>query len=245
MLVLGIDFETTGLDTDKDRIIEVGAVLWCTRRDAPLSMLSCYMHAPDYPRLTDEIQSLTGILPDDLEQLHRPPRHVFDELHRLVQPATAIVAHNGTKFDRPLFAAELVRQGRDFNLWDRPWLDTSVDVPYPERVSTRKLTHLAAEHAFVNPFPHRALFDVLTMLTVLSRYDFAEVCKLSLEPSVELVARTQKPWDDGGASTTLAKARGYRWDGARKQWTKIVKKCHVERELSHKEFPVTVLEKAI
>jgi DNA polymerase-3 subunit epsilon len=244
MLVLGLDFETTGLNTECDRITEVGAVLWDTTKAEPLALMSALMAGVDYPPLSTEIQSLTGITQAKLDVLGRQPAVVFDELLRLMARSTLVVAHNGTKFDRPLFEAELRRQARCVDDWrEWPWLDTSVDVPYAERITTRKLTHLAAEHGFVNPFPHRAVFDVLTMLTILSRYDIDEVLTISREPSVDLLAHTEVPWRDNGVSTGLAKARGYRWDGGRKTWTKTVKQRHVEKELAHNEFRVTLLEK--
>lgn len=245
MLLLGLDFETTGLHFDTDRIIEVGAVLWDTDHNAPLGMLSQFMHDASYPELSPEIQAITGIRPEHLARLAKPPAEVFADLYSLMKHATIVVAHNGAGFDAPMMLAELARQKISGGAWMLPWLDTMTDVPYPERVSTRKLGHLAADHGFLNPFPHRALFDVLTMMTLLGQYDIHEVIQLAAEPNVVLVAETQLPWKDKGVSTNLAKARGYRWDGAQKTWSKTVKQSRVESELAHKEFPVTVIQKAL
>lgn len=241
MLLLGLDFETTGLDTGKDRITEVGAVLWDTDTKAPIALLSELMYDASYMSLSKEITDLTGITDGMLQRFGSPPELVWKRLLGLMVLSKYVVAHNGTKFDRLLFDAECKRQGISLELGGAVpgWLDSSVDIPYPDKIKTRKLVHLAAEHGFVNPFAHRAVFDVLTMLTVLSRYDIDEIVQLSKEPSVELAAMTEKPWLDSGRSTDLAKARGYRWDGVKKQWLKIVKQSQVEKEKTHGEFPVT------
>lgn len=244
MLLLGLDFETTGLSPETDRIIEVGAVLWDTETRKPMALFSELVQDETYPPLSAEITDITGICGSDLETLGAAPVDVFARLYDLVVIADAIVAHNGTRFDRLFYDVEIKRQGLAAELWLKHWIDTSVDVPYPAKVQTRKLVHLAAEHGFVNPFAHRALFDSLTMLKVLDTYDIEVVYALSLEPSVTLVANVKPPWTDGGASTNLAKARGYRWDGANKTWTKVVKQSQVETEMRNVEFPVSVERKA-
>lgn len=246
MLILGLDFETTGLDPETDRIIEIGAVLWDTDKRSPALIVSDLVWDASYPPISKEITGITGINQLDLDSYAIAPAAGVERLNRAINQAAVIVAHNGLKFDRPFYYAELRRQKYEQHTkwFDVPWVDTSVDVPYPDRVQTRKLTHLAAEHGFVNPFAHRALFDVLTMLTVLNNYKITEVLDIASQPSVELVALTQPPWKDQGQSTGLAKARGYRWDGARKVWSKVVKQSQVEKERTHGEFPVTVIENA-
>lgn len=236
MLILGIDFETTGLNSQTDRVTEIGAVLWDTSERKPLAVLSEMVYAADYPRLSAEITDLTGITQSALETFGKPPAVAFTKLIDLSKSAEACVAHNAP-FDRGFLAAELGRLALVFDA-KIPWIDTSADLPFSKKITTRKLVHLAAEHGFVNPFAHRAAFDVLTMLKILDAYDIQEVIKLSLEPNITLLANTAPPWSDQGRSTDLAKARGYRWDGSKKRWHKIVKKSQVEREQSHGEFPV-------
>lgn len=249
MLLLGIDFETTGLDATKDRITELGACLWDSDTKAPIAVFCCYLFDDDYPLVTKEITALTGITDEAIAVYGRAPREAFGELAAMVTRAEMIVAHNGTNFDKLFYKAELERQGRlavpaGKKFWlGIPWLDTSVDVPYPDKIQTRKLVHLAAEHGFVNPFAHRALFDVMTMMHILSCYNIEDVVRLAAEPSYDVVAKTLPPWQDEGKSNEKAKARGYRWDGANKRWFKTVKKSQVEKEQSHGEFPVVVTER--
>lgn len=244
MLILGLDFETTGLLVNEDRIIEVGAALWDTDRQAPIVLMSHFIDQS--MDISKEITEITGIELIDLETWGHLPGVGLGMLLDLMKEADAVVAHNGTTFDRPLLEAEVERNHLVTQLPKLPWIDTSVDVPYPERVKTRKLTHLAAEHGFVNPFAHRALSDVLTMLKVLSHYDINSVLKTSQEPSIKLVAEVKKPWEDaaleGKKEVDKAKARGYRFDGAKKRWLKIVKQSALEAEQSHGEFYVKIAE---
>lgn len=158
----------------------------------------------------------------------------------MAKDAAALVGHNSLGFDQPLLLAESARHGVEPS--SLPWIDTSVDVPYPEKIKTRKLVHLAAEHNFINTLAHRALSDVLTMLKILSHYDAATVLATSLIPNVKLQAITKKPWEDpapeGRKEIDKAKARGFRYDGSNKTWVKNVKQNRVAEEMAHGEFAV-------
>ena len=59
MILLSLDFETTGLDVEKDRITEVGAVLYSTGLDQVLETAG-YLVNPEIP-ISAEITKLTGI----------------------------------------------------------------------------------------------------------------------------------------------------------------------------------------
>lgn len=241
MIVIGVDVETTGLTIGKDRIIEVGAVAWDTERNVPAFIFSKFVYEPlTYPDLSPEITALTGIHLDNLTMFGESPKEVFQELATLMRLGVAVVAHNGNQFDKPMIAAEFQREGVE--LPQLPWIDTLTDVPYPPKIETRKLPYLAAEHGFLNPFSHRAVFDVLTMFEFVKQYDFQQILALSAEPSVLLQAHTQAPWLDGGASNTIAKGRGFRWDGSRKLWCKTVKRSQAAAELAKADLPVSVVD---
>lgn len=235
MLFLGVDFETTGLDLKNDRITEVGAVLWDTDRKSPVEIFSSFMYDKSYPELTPEITELTGITKDDLLERGFQPTIVFSTLLSLMDKADFVLAHNGTNFDRPMFEAEMTR-GTLIPKDDVAWIDTSVDIPYPKKISTRKLSYLAVEHGFINPFPHRALFDVMTMLKVASFYDTQEIVRLSLSPSMTI--RAVVSYDD----RKLASERGYRWNAEMKFWLKTIKQCQLDNEIKDVPFKTLVIE---
>lgn len=237
MLWLGVDFETTGLDVEKDRIIEIGAVLWHVERKVPLQMLSLLVD-PDIP-VTPFITSLTGISDEDVKVHGVSTIEALDQLHPLMDLADYIVAHNGASFDKPLWEAEYKRcgahRGQDIKV---PWIDTRTDVPYPEHIKSKSLNHLAYDHEFINPFPHRAVTDVLTMLKIASKYDPQQIINYKETPSLEI--RAMVTYND----REKAKAKSYHWDGGRKFWVKNIKEFQLKKEIEDSDFKVTVLKGA-
>lgn len=236
MLLLGLDLETTGKDVKVDQIIELGAVLWDTEKNSPVLILSemvWYDGIWDGASSTKEdIEKITKISYKELQSFGSHPKDVLNKLESIMRPnrfrpnIVAIVAHNGNEFDKPLLLNNLKKWG--IELPDIPWIDTMNDVPYDTSIQARKLTYLAAEHSFINPFAHRAVFDVLTMFKVLSFYDIDWIIKLSKEPSITLIANTVPPWQDGGKSNEEAKSKGFRWNG--KAWAKIIRESQLASE---------------
>jgi len=240
MLLLGVDVETTGLSFENDKITELGMVLYDTELNMPVKFydefVKCGMPIPE------EIVKLTGITDELVVKYGVPAQKAMQAFIKFSYVADYIVAHNAP-FDRGMIEAELKVQ--KFNeLADRHWIDTSVDVPYPPGIKTRKLQHLGPDHGFLNPWSHRAVFDVLSMLKVLSFYDINDVARVSKEPNVTLMAVCEKPWEDNGVSTGKAKEVGFRWNGDKKKWLKIVKKSQVENELKNQEVKIQIVEEA-
>ena len=247
--LLGLDFETTGLDFEKDRITEIGAVLWDCASNAPVVIYNALVKHADAPPITEEITKLTGITQAMLDEFGTLPILAFRELNKLIGKAGAIVAHNGSGFDKPMIEAQMkryaaftgeigcVERGVEIGYeWTKPWVDTCIDIEFPPHITTRKLTHLAAEHGFLNPFSHRAVFDVLTMMRVLSLYPLAPVLESAEKPMVTLIARVS--YDD----REKAKARGYRWRGESKTWVRHMKAHKAEAEKTEAGFRVDVVE---
>lgn len=227
MLVLGLDFETTGLNPELDRVTEIGAVLWCTERRCPVEMYSQLIFEDNYPEITKEITEITGI---DKKMLDMHAVGINEGLAKLVglmSKADAYMAHNA-EFDKNFFIAEMQRNTElkviDF---EKPWIDSQCDLPYPNKIKTRKLEHLAAEHKFLNPFSHRALFDVLTMFQVFNQYSLEEVLRYATTPNITVKANVK--YD----TRHLAKEQGFRWNGEDKQWEKVIKEFQLD-ELIHK-----------
>lgn len=224
MLICGYDLETTGLSVENDRIIEVGAVLWDVEKAAPVRMVSELVYPDQLGTISPEITKLTGITEADCISHGQGLRTIIGRTDDLFHDAEAIVAHNGHRFDFPFWRHVLAQRQLSPFPKAAVLVDTTIDVPYPDTIQTRNLVHLAAEHGFCNPFKHRAVFDVLTMLHVLSRYPIEEVLKLAKEPLVRLVA--QVAYED----RDLAKVRGYHWDAEKKEWFKHFKYSQAETE---------------
>lgn len=238
MYILGLDFETTWTDPVNPKLArptEVGAVLYDTEKRMPVRIYNSLVYDPsDYPSSPQELVDLTGISDDMLEKNGIMPNEMLEVLNSLMDISDYVLAHNGTEFDKVIYEEECERWGA--RVVELHWIDTKTDVPYPDHIKTRKLTHLAADHGFANPFSHRALFDVLTMLKVCEEYDFTEIVKLSKEPNVTVVANVS--YHD----RELAKKRGYYWDGENKRWKKQMKENQVAQEEKDAPFRIVVLE---
>jgi DNA polymerase III epsilon subunit-like protein len=225
MIVLGFDTETTGLNVKEDRIIEVGAMLYDTETRSPLRIFNTFVR-PE-PPLPEGYISPTGILGEDLTRHGVSLPDAFGEIQRMtvsMEPAI-VIAHNGTNFDKPITLSELERHKIvGHGLMDAHWIDSRLDLPFKKEPKSRSLTHLAADHGFLNPFEHRALFDVCTMMKLLDHYDFNEVYALSKIPLITIRACTDY------AQRQLAKDARFNWDGEKKIWAKNIRENAFERE---------------
>lgn len=237
--ILGIDLETTGLDTKEDRIIEVGAVVWDVAAKTPLEIYSQFVKPPPekFP-LPEVITNLTGIQDSWLRDLGVPFVEAAAELSSLClrHQIKYVLAHNGENFDKPLFCAEVERSiGKEEHLLCRmPWIDTRSDLPHEVEPESRKLKHLALDKGFINPFPHRAVFDVLTMLKVASHYDFQKIAELSQVPWVTM--RALVDYD----SREKAKELRYSWEklgdkAYPKMWVRRIRENQIELETQKAE----------
>lgn len=223
MRLLGIDIESSGLEPKADRIIELGVVLldWDTKM--PMAMLSELvdpkMENEEF-KLPEEITALTGITEAALEEFGGFEKDVLAKLDAMAATADFYVGHNANVFDR-LFLEEAYRRN-GMTLAEKPWIDTLTDVRFPETIKTRNLNYLAADHQTINPFRHRAVFDVLTMFKVMGFYDLNEIIARAAEPTLYVQAVVS--FDE----KEKAKELGFRWFAPDKIWWRSWKSSDYE-----------------
>ena len=220
MKIVGLDFETTGLSPVEDRIIECGACLYDWDSKTPLQLMSEFVH-PERP-IPEEITKLTGITDGMVDGYGISEREALIELDILFSGADYAMAFNGSNFDLPFYLAACNRLGIEAS--GIFWLDASSDVKYAPEIKTRNLQHLAAEHLILNPFRHRAVFDVLTMLKIAERYDLDAIISKAAEPTI--YAQAVVSFDE----KELAKERGYHWFAPRKLWWRSWKQSDYEAD---------------
>jgi len=143
------------------------------------------------------------------------------------------VAHNGNSFDKPLFDNECIRH--EIEPYKHKWIDTRTDIEYPAKILTRKLTYLAVEHGLNISFSHRAMFDVLTMLGILGKYDINKV--LEYYKAEDVLVRADVSYH----TKDQAKERGYHFVPETKKWEKNIKDFQVGLEIEQAPFKVTII----
>lgn len=226
MLVAGIDFETSGLDPVKDRIIEVGAVLFDWNMALPLVLKADLVYTSVV--LTPEIIGITGITEEMLINYGKTEAEVFPALLSIMNRADYVMAHFGNDFDQKFCRETFARLNIEFP--KTPWLDTSCDIVFPKEVTTRNLQYLAAEIGFLNPFRHRAVFDVLTMLRIASEHPLDKIIERSKEPMIYVQALVDFQHNQ------QAKDFSFRWNPDKKIWWKGLKQSDLETEKDRYQF---------
>ena len=237
MKLLGIDVETSGLEPKADRIIEIGAVIYDWDTKMPMQILSELidpaMETPEW-QLPKEITEITGITLHAIDQYGGFEQDVLRKLDLMIVKADFLVAHNGNAFDK-LFVEEAYRR-HQMILLERPWLDTITDIRFPDSIKTRNLHHLGADHMVLNPFRHRAVFDVLTMFKVMEHYDLDAIIARAAEPMVYVQALVDF------ANNQKAKDFSFRWNPDSKRWWKALKTSDYEAEKSQWKFTSRLLD---
>ncbi len=238
--LLGLDFETGGSfekPLEENFITEVGAVLWDTKSHTPVRMMNKLVYQGK--QIAPEAEQYTGISNEHIGNFGEPIVQVLEELLDMARPADYIVAQNGLMFDRPLLKQELVNNQMEDHFPHQLWLDTTVDVDYPENCKQKNLTYLAGFHLILNCFPHRAVTDVLTMMTILSKYDINQVIENAKTPS--LVVRALVGFHD----KEKAKKAGFYWEAQEKIWLKNVRQNKYQEWSAKLDFRTVVVKEEV
>lgn len=231
MLLVGIDIETNINEDEFSNITEIGVVLWDTVRELPIRFDNFLIDEADRKPQSDEAVELTGIDDDMLDEygwnMCENSIQLLATLNSYFKMADYIVAHNGNAFDKPQLKHFYDKYDATF---ETPvWIDTMLDVEYPPSCTNKNLLYLAAYQGFINPFAHRAVFDALAMLRILSCYDIHRVIEVAKSPQITIKAHVS--YDQ----RQLAKDARFHWDADSKSWLLDIK----EILLKDKEFPFT------
>ena len=253
-LVLGIDLEGVnanldqGINTDLDRVTEIGALLWDWTMAQPVAFHSYLLDEPGRPDMSEELVELTGITDSMLMNHGVKESDIPKTLDKVIQDfnrAEYIMAHNGRGYDYPMLEALFLRHGKEMP--PKVWIDSSSDIEYPRKIKQRSLMALEHHHGFLNPFPHRAVTDVMSMLKIASQYDLDRMAHLATSSVVELVAEFSAPnWNDPEEvhkfnliKNKVAKS-GFRWNPKRKTWSRRVHQVLMDEKKVEFEFKTRI-----
>jgi DNA polymerase III epsilon subunit-like protein len=232
MILLSYDLETSGLDFVKDRVIEVGAILYSTTQRKCLESQG-FLVKTDVA-ISEEITKLTGITQAAVNKFGYESSDALSTVSDMLQCADAVIGHNAVRFDKRMTQAWSERE--NISLDNKLWIDTYTDLPGS---TPGKLTLMAAEAGFLNLFPHSALSDCQTVLKLVEGYDIEKVIERAKSPNV--VVQAMVTYD----TNALAKKERFRWYPERKQWYKIFKEIDLESATKDFQFDVRVYRENI
>lgn len=201
--LLILDVETTGFSPEKDRCIELGAVLFSVSLRTTLSQVSML-----FPVDKNPAQRINRISPE-ASQRPQPWQQTLELFQVMAQHADVVVAHN-VGFDRRWF-------GRPpLPALTLPWVCTCT-APWPPQLGLRpgrvSLKDLARAHEVqIGDAAHRALADCAVLAQILARCDDLEALLLS-----------GLGWSKPQAQdkTSLASYRGSTTKQAGRHWTRM------------------------
>ena len=224
--LLILDTETTGLDPQRDRCIEVGAVLFDVPRRSVLAQVSFLLPCEQNPA-----QAVNGI-DSALTRQPQPWQQSLQCFEALVEAADLLVAHNAA-FDRQWFGIEPLPELK------RQWLCSMEDIRWPADRQLRanpSVRDLALAHSVPVWAAHRALTDCIYLAQVFERCpDLEQLLQQGLEP--RRLYRARLSYEE----RHKAREAGFRWNepvsGA---WSRRLS----EREVALLPFPVVPVEEA-
>ena len=207
-----VDTETTGINSDKDAIIELGMVLFEYDEETgqAFRVLASFdqLEDPGFP-IPPESMAVHGIT----DEMVAGRRIDNASVAKFLEGVTLVVAHNA-KFDRVFLEKRLPV------FESLPWGCSLAEVNWSgEGIGSAKLDYIAYQYGFFYE-AHRAEVDCYALLEILQRplpksgdLVLKSILSSMTQKSYQLYA-TGSPFE----TKDVLKARGYRWDADKKCW---------------------------
>lgn len=231
MILLSLDFETTGLNVVSDRVIEFGAILYSTVQKKCLDNQGMLVKADK--EVLPNITRLTGITQAAVNQFGYDNDSVLEILLEMYKQADAVIGYNVRRFDRYVFTEWTARHNLNFTD-NKLWIDLYQDLPW--QVPMGKLHHVAADHGILNLFPHSALADAQTVLSISEKYDIDLLAQRAQSPVVVLRSHQARNENDLVKQAPFK----FRWNGGNKIWWKPVKEQDVDEVIKSAPFSISI-----
>lgn len=209
--LLIIDTETTGIDPNQDRVIEIGALLYSATYQTTLAQLSFLLYAPD--NAAEPINQIPvaalSVLSSSIQQ------QSLTLLQRMASETNYVVAHNA-EFDAQWFDDVTLPILRDCHQQPLPWLCSMADMTWPKQNRPgQSLINLALAHGIGVSSAHRALTDCQLLAELFNRLESDVLTNLinqAIRPKALFKAMVS--YDD----RQLAKDAGFKWHAEDKTW---------------------------
>lgn len=230
-LLLIIDLETTGLNSETDRVIELGAILYSVPHHCVLQQLSTLF--PVIDNAAEHINQISS----NASQAISDFQWAIAQFQIWAQQADYLIAHNA-KFDSQWFGYGVLPY------IDKPWLCTYRDFIWKNNSKPTSLVTTCINHGIEVSKAHRALTDCQMIAELFDRTaaQEGELDKLlqkaiarSKEETITVIALVDY------SDRYLAKEQNFRWDGNQKIWSKVLKASDYNQECKNYPFKIKVV----
>lgn len=208
--ILILDTETTGLDHEKDLVIEVAVARYDIEHATVLDSFASLIRTGS----GNAAEAVNRIPASSL--LDAPfPDEVWSRVEQMASTCDVVAAHRAD-FDRPFVERAL---GGPIH---KPWMCTKFDTPWPRQNRPgASLVQLALDLDLGVAYAHRAAADVDLIARCLTRAkqlgaDLGEMVRMALRPKVRVVALVSYE------ERSKASSAGFQWDGEKKQWWRVM-----------------------
>jgi DNA polymerase III alpha subunit (gram-positive type) len=239
VIITALDFEATGLDKNKDRIIETALVLYSTGQNRILESTS-FLVQSDGVAVTDEITEITGITQVAVDKFGYDVTTNLEEIDNYISQSDAVLAHNGLRYDKQMLDNSVRRL--QFKMTEKVWIDTMTDIP---GVKGEKLITMCAQSDILMPSAHGAMIDASSTLEMAKRHakDPAKSFEKMFERAQSPLVLIQSHQDR--RSNADAKKFKFRWNPDNKIWWKPVKEMDLKDLTAQFPFDWSRVDKSI
>lgn len=199
MLVTIVDVEATGLNPEKDAVIEVAAILYSTKDRAILQQVSTLLAVEENP--AEAVNGISMSMVDESDKNAWDSKDsITDAIVEMMDASAYIVAFN-SDFDR-----SFLKMGNKRWQAGTPWADAAT-ITYPRQSTKRDLVNIALANGVPIVNAHRAFDDCRILAELLGKVP-------DLEPQLALAARPKATVKAlvGFEQKDLAKEAGFVWD---------------------------------
>jgi DNA polymerase III alpha subunit (gram-positive type) len=233
MILAAFDFETTGLDKDKDRVVESAVVLYSTGHKRVLESVGMLIKSD--VKITPEITSITGIQQSAVDHFGYEESSAIETLFELFSTADAVIGHNVRSFDWPFAEKWAKRLG--VSIPQVFLVDTFEDIPGAE---PQALITMMAKAGILLTDAHSAYADAYGSLKLALAHGYENVVEYARIPTVAV--QSHAPRTQTNRENKEAK---FRWNPEYKIWWKAVKETEIEQLARKVPFSISVVDKSI
>lgn len=215
-----LDTETTGLDHQRDEIIEIAIRKWVYHKKdhylvKPIEEYA-ELNEPVHSKISEIITELTGITIDDV----KGKKIDWEIVSRIISESDFILAHNAG-FDRPMI--EAVPQVRDVSA-GKFWACSFKQVDWANKgFISSKQELLSIFHGF-HYSGHRALTDIDALANLLLQGDYLKEILGNAKIKQVRIDCVKAPFD----SKDLLKSKSFFWNAPSKFWSKLVAETELD-----------------